>query len=251
MNIRPGTSFHQRTLLTIWVIFMCKGIFYCLLFPVWEGYDEYAHFGFIQFVATHQELPVPESVVSRELDRSLELVPLPWLLRRLPPPHLTHDAYWKLSQHERSVREHALQQIPVTWQNELGTNLLYEGKQGPVYYWLMSPLHKLLRSIALPGRVVFFRLVNIVLGSTIIPITFAAARMFFVDEPLAIRACVLIAAMPGLYIDSSRVGNQTLAMVLYGVLTFLCLETLDGKRQHLLLLGMTLGLLLLTKAYAL
>ena len=115
----------------------------------------------------------------------------------------------------------------------------------------MSPLHRLFRRVTLPSRVFLLRLVNVVLGSTIIPITFAAARTFFVDEALAIRACVLIAAMPELYIDSSRVGNQTLAMVLYGVLTFLCLETLDGKRQHLLLLGMTLGLLLLTKAYGL
>ncbi|PYS25341.1 MAG: hypothetical protein DMG11_23080 [Acidobacteria bacterium] len=43
-------------LAAIWVIFLCKGIFYSLLFPIWEGFDEYAHFAFIQYLAIHHHL---------------------------------------------------------------------------------------------------------------------------------------------------------------------------------------------------
>src|SRR5207245_710978 len=108
------------------------------------------------------------------------------------------------------------------------------------------------RSAVLTSRVFLLRLINVILASTILPITFATARTFFADESLAVRACVLIAAMPELYIDSARIGNQTLAMVLYSILTFLCLEMLlRENRKYLFPLGITLGLLLLTKAYAL
>src|SRR5689334_5269974 len=130
----------RAALLVIWVSFICKGLFYSVLFPIWEGYDEFAHFAFIEYSATHQQLPVRETRVSREVDRSLELVPLPWLLRRFPPPHVTHDAYWNLSIEERLSRQHALRAIPVSWQNESGETYLYEGQQGPLYYWIMSPL---------------------------------------------------------------------------------------------------------------
>jgi hypothetical protein len=245
------TSNARWIIVTIWAMFLCKGVFYCLLFPVWEGYDEYAHFGFIQFVANHKELPVPESVVSREVQESLALVPLPWLLRQWPAPATTHDEYWRLSPRERSRREERLRQIPVEWQTEAAESNLYEGKQGPLYYWLMSPIHILFRHSGLPSRVLLFRVLNVFLASAIIPLAFVAARLFFLNEALAVRTCLLIAAMPELYIDSARVGNQTLSMLLYGVLTFLCLKALDQKSESLLAIGVTLGLLLLTKAYAL
>jgi 4-amino-4-deoxy-L-arabinose transferase-like glycosyltransferase len=240
----------RRALIAIWVLFILKGIFYCVLFPIWEGYDEYAHFGFIQFVATHHELPVPDSVVSREVEASLELVPLPWLLREWLPPHVTHDAYWRLTSEERALRQQAMLELPVAAQTAPGQNALYEGKQGPLYYWLMAPLEWLLQGAPLATRVLLFRIANILLASALIPLTFASGRLVFRSEYAALCACVLLAAMPELLIDSSRVGNQTLAMVLYGVLTYLSLEALDGKPRFLLI-GAALGLILLSKAYAL
>ena len=239
-----------RFLAAIYLMFVCKGLFYSILFPIWEGYDEYAHFGFIQFAATHRELPVPETVVSNEINQSLELVPLPWLLRDWPTPHMTHDAYWRLSPEERMLRQKELRQLTPSSQAELGKSILYEGQQGPLYYWLMAPVHSALHSAWLPTRIFIFRAINIFLASLLIPITFKAAQLLFFDERLALCSCLLLVAMPELYIDSARVGNQTLAMVLYGALTLLCLVALDGKPRYLVI-GTTLGLLLLTKAYAL
>lgn len=114
----------------------------------------------------------------------------------------------------------------------------------------MAPAHSALKWAALPSRVFAFRLINVFLASLLIPVVFKAARIFFLDEHLAISSCLLLIAMPELYIDSARVGNQTLAMLLYGALTLLCLSALSGKPRYLLI-GTTLGLLLLTKAYTL
>jgi hypothetical protein len=56
---RPSSSSCSRLVLALWVIFLCKGTFYCLLFPVWEGYDEYAHHGFVEFFGATSRVAGP------------------------------------------------------------------------------------------------------------------------------------------------------------------------------------------------
>ena len=238
-------------LAAIWVIFLCKGIFYSLLFPIWEGFDEYAHFAFIQYLAIHHHLSVPDTRVSHEIDRSLELVPLPRALSHLPSPHVTHDTYWHLSSEERSSRQRDLLEIPKAWQAVHGDSYLYEGQQGPLYYWLMSPIYSVIQKMSLPSRVFIFRLLNVLLASSVLPIAFLAAKRVFSDDQMAIGVCALITAMPELYIDVSRVGNQVLAMVFFGLFTLQCLSVVGGGARCLILAGAVLGLLLLTKAYGL
>jgi hypothetical protein len=215
---------------------------------MWEGFDEYEHYAFIQFVETHHDLPVPESVVSKEIDQSLKLVPLPWLLREWPSPHVAHDKYWQLSLQERLTREQDLLRLDAS-SRAATDNLLYEGQQGPLYYGLMTPLDWLMQSASLPSRIFLLRVVNVLLASLIIPIAFACGRIFFRDEYAALATCALLAVMPQLFIDTSRVGNQTLATILYAALTLVCLAALDGKPKYLSI-GTVLGLLLLSKSYA-
>lgn len=240
----------RRLLVAIWILFLLKGLFYCVLFPMWEGFDEYAHFAFIQFVATHHELPSPATVDSQEVDRSLQLVPLPLLLRQSAGAGTSHDEYWQLPERERGLRTQAMLDLPVRSQTEPGTGVMYEAQQGPLYYWLMAPLHWAMRTQSLPVRVFLFRSINILMVSLIIPIAFVSGRMVFRDDYAALAVCALLAAMPELFIDASRVGNQTIATVFYGVLTLLSLQALDGRTRYWMM-GLTLGLLLLSKAYAL
>jgi 4-amino-4-deoxy-L-arabinose transferase-like glycosyltransferase len=144
-----------------------------------------------------------------------------------------------------------LLKIPAAAQYESGTTFLYEGKQGPLYYWLMAPLYSAIRNTTLPTRVFVFRLVNVLLAALIFPIAFFAAQKAFSSSRIALVVCALIAAMPELYIDVARVGNQVLAMLLYGVFTLLLLLIAEGKIHYLPVAGFVLGLLLLAKGYGL
>jgi hypothetical protein len=173
------------------------------------------------------------------------------MLHTWPLPYITHDDYWQLPTDERASREKELRSIPVSDISDERNSLLYESKQGPLYYILMTPLYRGIRHVALPTRVFVFRSINILIGSAIIPIAFMTARRVFGDPRLSIAVCAIIAAMPGIYIDSSRVGNQTLAMVEYGLLTWSCLMVIQGRPRYFLLAGSILGLLLVTKAYGL
>src|SRR5262245_28812776 len=97
-----------RVLLALWLAFLCKGAFYAVVFPIWEGFDEFAHFAFIQHIANYHELTVPDTRVSHEIDASLELAPLPWELIKILPSYTTHDAYWQLPPTERIRRQKEL-----------------------------------------------------------------------------------------------------------------------------------------------
>ena len=41
----------RRTLVFVWLCFLARGVFYCVSLPLWEGFDEYAHFARVQHVA--------------------------------------------------------------------------------------------------------------------------------------------------------------------------------------------------------
>src|SRR5260370_36622957 len=86
----------RRTLLLVglvWIVFLSKAVFYASVLPLWEGYDEFSHFDFVQYVAINRQLPTVQANGSREISESLRVAPLPWLQRRAPPGGLSHHAF--------------------------------------------------------------------------------------------------------------------------------------------------------------
>jgi len=72
----------HRIVVLIWFAFFLRGAFCASILPVWEGFDEYAHFAFIHHLKTFGTLPRKDELVSAEISRSLKLVPLPWSLNK-------------------------------------------------------------------------------------------------------------------------------------------------------------------------
>jgi hypothetical protein len=63
-----------------WALFLVRGTFYSAMLPMWEGWDEYAHFAWIQHWNDQGTLPRTTDSISREIDESMRLAPLPWEL---------------------------------------------------------------------------------------------------------------------------------------------------------------------------
>src|ERR1700733_13965678 len=86
----------------IWICFLIRAFFYCATIPLWEGFDEYAHFDYIRHLALVRSLPRRDTRISGEVATSLQLAPLPWTLQDYFTdfPHVTHDAYWRLPEGE-------------------------------------------------------------------------------------------------------------------------------------------------------
>lgn len=238
----------------IWACLAARLAFYAAMLPLWEGYDEWAHFAVIRTLAERGGFLVArQSAIPRDVEASLELAPVPWEMRHLPPPAVTQDVYWSLPREERAQREASFRTMPAAWSSQDGAGALtaYEALQPPLYYWMMAPVLRLLKGAGLPVQVMAIRWLSALLASLTIPLVYAIARAVFTDVRMALGCAALVAVMPGFALDVARVGNDCLAVVLFTVLTWLGLRAIrDGLTYSTAAcMGLALGLGLLTKAY--
>lgn len=191
--------------------------------------------------------------VSKEIDRSLELTPLPRGMTFLPKNSTKYDAYVHLTWQEQAQRAYALKTIPIEWANEqpVDGTPAYEASQPPLYYWMMAVVLYPLRQFPLLDRVWVARISSFALGSLCIPIGFLLARRIFRWEAVAISVVSFVALLPELSIDLARVSNESLAIPLFTALvlaTSIWIEQ-PSSFTKAAYVGFLLGCGLLTKAY--
>ena len=240
-------------LAVLWGCFLVRLLFYSSMLPLWEGYDEWAHFAVVRAVAFAGEvLPPRDGPVPRDVEASLQIAPVPWEMRYLPPPSVSTDVFWALPAPERAARQAAFRAMPRAWTRETASGGLgaYEALQPPLYYWLMAPLMRLAGGLTLAGQVLELRWIGSLIASLTVPLVFQLAWLVFADRGAALGSAAVVALMPGMALDLARVGNDCLAVVLFTALTVLAVEAVkqDAPRRDWLL-GVVLGLGLLTKAY--
>jgi 4-amino-4-deoxy-L-arabinose transferase-like glycosyltransferase len=241
------------TLPALWLCFLLRALFYCSIVPLWEGYDEYAHFAFIQYFATTGTLPdARHTNTSREVQESMRLAPMPWMQRDLRQ-NVTHDAWWRLPPAEREDRVRRLRDLPPQWATEPSQDFvpIYEAQQPPLYYALLAVPYRLFSATPLITRVWWLRLFTAVLASLVIPLGFLTAREILGDARAALAVTALIASMPELMLTVCRIGNDALAVVIGTLCLFLAFRSraAEHRTQSAALLGIGTGLALLTKAY--
>jgi hypothetical protein len=241
----------HRLLATLWTLFLIRGVFYASVLPLWEGFDEWAHYSVVQNLAIGgPALFSRDDSVSHEVQAALELAP--WQ-PGAPDAGAKHAVYWRLPEQERSDRERKLRSIPVEWAREpaIGGPSAYEGQQTPLYYWLCAPLYKLTAGLSLLTRVWILRFFGLLMASAVIPVGFLSARFVFQDDLRALGVAALIAAMPELMMLVSQIGNHSLAVMMGSLVLFALFRWKQEPRSlaRTVTLGAVLGVALLTKAY--
>jgi 4-amino-4-deoxy-L-arabinose transferase-like glycosyltransferase len=233
----------DRILLLAWSCFLLKGLFYCAFLPLWEGYDEYAHYDYVQHVASTGGVPGRDDLISLETAVSLRGSPLSRVaIANLPGRFVSFDEYWKLPPDQRpAVMESLRQGGPAGARARLTQ---YESQQPPLYYYLAAVPHGITSGLSIQQRVMWLRCLNLLLASLIIPVAWKTARNLL--DVVAARATVLLLVLiPAPVMTASRVSNEALALVLGSLLVWLA--TMERGRPARL--GLTLGTGLLTKAY--
>jgi hypothetical protein len=243
-------------LVSIWICFLFRGWFCASMFPVWEGYDEFAHFGVVRAMAAKGILLPPRNQLGpRDVEESLKLAPIPWGVHdwEVFRSALTEEAYWGLSPAERRQREARLRDMPPSWKTEDSVSGVsaYEAYQPPLYYWLMAPALYALKGCGMLAQVMWLRWIGVVIASLAVPLTFSIAVTVTQRETVALGCSAVIAVMPEFATNLARVGNEPLAILLFTLLIWLGLRILN-RAPHAgsaAALGTVLGLGLLTKAY--
>ena len=231
----------------LWMFFFVRGLFYVSFVPLWEGFDEWAHYAVVQNLATGGRVLISRSDrVSREVQASLELAPS-------VDATVKNDAWWQLPDIDRISREQKLRSIPAEWTREpaAGGATVYEAQQTPLYYWLLAPAYKLTAGFPFLTRVWLLRFLSLLVASTVIPLGFLVAQRVFGEDLPALGVVALIAAMPQLMMTVSHIGNDSMAVAMGSLSLFMLFQWKEEPRSmpRALALGTVLGLALLTKAY--
>jgi hypothetical protein len=243
-------------LVSLWICFLLRGCFYASMFPLWEGYDEFAHFGVIRAISAQGLiLPPRDQPGPRDVEESLKLAPVPWEVRgwNVFQQSLTDEQYWSLPPDERRARETRLRELPRAWARENSTAGIsaYEALQPPLYYWLMAAVLSILKGASLPAQVTILRWLAILIASFAVPLTFAICQEGFASEALALGCAAVIAVMPEFASNAARISNEPLSILLYSLLIWTGLRIVRTELtiRRAAVLGLVLGLGLLTKAY--
>jgi 4-amino-4-deoxy-L-arabinose transferase-like glycosyltransferase len=246
----------RLVLAAIWCAFLLRGVFYCVEQPLWEGFDEWAHFAVIQHVAEHGSLPSRADLISPAVQRSLSLAPLSQAAAGGIPDRMTHDSFWRLPPKQRIQFQEALLALSSSSRTPAPIEAIanqYEAQQLPLYYLLLTPLFLATRGLSLVAQVLCLRMASVLIASLIVPLVFAVCRNVLPDVRFALLVALLTASLPGLFIDTCRVANDGLAVVAASAVILYAIKAsrpAAGLRVWVIL-GLLMGAALLTKAYLL
>ncbi len=152
---------NSRLLLLIFGV--AQAVLYSSLLPLWEGFDEAWHYGYVQHLATGAGLPVlGKTPLSKEVWDSLLTVPVSHVVHSAWPELQTFDAYFRLTPQARTRERNALETLPREGATP-STHTNYEVQQAPLAYVILAIPGFLLRNVALPARILWLRIFNSVL----------------------------------------------------------------------------------------
>jgi hypothetical protein len=246
---------HRVILCILWCCFVIKGTFYASFLPLWEGYDEFSHFAFVEHLVTRGTLPDrAASGVPRDVSESLRLAPVPWVIKDWEPGWISHDGFWRLSSSETYRRERYLRSLTDTVSGFEERELkLYEGQQPPLAYVLLAAYYLPVRHHSLALRVWVLRLVCVLIASAAIPAGNVLARTVGLNPWEALVVVAAAAAAPELMMTTTHVSNEALALALgtASVAAWMrcCAEQRRAATSGAAVLGLLLACCLLTKAY--
>jgi hypothetical protein len=240
-------NFARRAILAFAIV---NAALFTALLPLWEGFDEAFHYGYVEDLWQSRKLPVlARTLVPYDVVASFPLAPVSNISRRAIPEGTAYDAWFALPAGERERRRLALEQLAPDPRPVLRGN--YEAHQPPLAYLLLAPVDWSLRKLPLTVRVLVLRLFCGV-GSAVLLFFGASAlcRLLEVPESFATAALFGIFCSEMLYATTAHVANDWLAV---GASVFLLVELVKlvraPGRRTALAAGAWLTAGLLAKSY--
>jgi hypothetical protein len=156
----PPRKMHaHRWLLGVTAYGLVNAALYSSLLPLWEGFDEAFHYGYVQELSTRRSLPaLGRSMLSDEIDASLRIAPLSFVVQRTIPEATTFSGFFALTAQDRAERRAHLFALAPALRLTASPRGNYEAHQAPLAYALLAIPDRLWSSQPLPVRVWRLRL---------------------------------------------------------------------------------------------
>ena len=229
-----------------------NGVLYSTLLPLWEGFDEPFHFGYVQQLANGQGFPDARNTrLSREVWQSILLAPASDPVKTNLPEVVTYSEYFSWPSDRRSGAQRSLRAIPRTYRWQPSNTGNYEAQHAPLAYMLLAVPERLLSGVPIPQRVWVLRIAAALAGTFLL-----YAGIFALCSELSVREaqrnvvlfCVMSSQMT--WATLAHVANDWLAVPLaVWALVFMIRTASSSTPANLVKASLILSAGLLTKAY--
>jgi predicted membrane protein DUF2142 len=230
-----------------------------LLLPPYEGFDETAHYSYISILSDRSEVPdFRRTPLDKTVEEDRQGLPRPY--NSIPPFEknggITYSEFFNGGDPlTRAAAARKLWQEPQTaaWYTPgPGTN--WQGQHPPLYYLLMLLPYRLARAWPPGLRLLFLRLFSVALACGSLVFWLKAVKFSQCPEVrrLLLLTGLVITFFPSLWYDLARLGNDSLAALLFAASFYFLLSTTVNQHNRLgdfVGLAVTLGLGLLTKLF--
>jgi hypothetical protein len=225
---------------------------YTGLLPLWDGFDEPFHYGYVQCLRIQRSLPVlGRTVLSGEIIQSLDLVPASYAALRNLRRGVDFNTYFALPKIQRTELRRKLEQIDPRTASAPSQSPNYEAHQAPLAYVLLAPFDALWARAPLTVRILRLRLVGALLSVLLLWLaTFRLAHSMGLPESIPVSVMFLVFSSQMLYGAICHIANDWLGVPLWTLLLCEAVSLyLQPKAATSIRLALCLGAGLLTKAY--
>jgi hypothetical protein len=225
-----------------------------LLLPPYEGFDETAHYSYISILSDWHVIPdFRHTPLDATVGNDLLGLPLPY---SEASDRITYSKFFNAGlplEREKVIRR--------LWQDPQGVasyvpgqGVNWQGQHPPLYYFVMIVPYRLARTWPPGMRLLFLRLFSVALACGSLVFWFKSVKLF--QSPSSRRFLLLaglaITFFPSLWYDLARLGNDSLAALLFSGSFYFLLSTYRNAQRQLsdfIGLSLTLGLGILTKLF--
>jgi len=223
----------------------CLGLAQIAFLPPWEGFDETAHWSYIQELSDAGHAP---RYGADSLSADLNAYSGPMAYGAAAPFDQTGRPTYRSY---RLAGAPPIQGGPTRYVGAGGLN--WQAQHPPLYYALMAPLYRAAHGLGWINHLLILRLASFALAFAGLTIGVLATVQY--ARPIGPWTGPIMAAWPFLFPqffpEFARLGNDSLCLLLAAVAWAALLRLLDGRGRWVsaLVLGVSLGLGLLTKAF--
>lgn len=237
----------QRMNLIVWAVVYLIGVAYLLLLPPWEGYDEIAHYSYIQQLGDTGELPGFETGrLSLDVEQYLARAPAPY---STTPPFddnggLTYRK-WFNAAHDLKLPHASPKQPRFFRPGERGN---WQAQHPWMYYVLLAPVLELTSGASWAAQLFALRLASWTLAFSGFALALAttglAVRSFYpvLQKRFQQLAIIWPLVLPGFFPEFARIGNDALVLLLLSMIWFMSIRLLIFAQSWSVYAG--IGLLL-------
>jgi len=242
------------------ILFVVQGIFYSGMYPLWDPADEAPHFAYIQHIVEEKVFPTFDDFMSNEIVSTFDKTPMPvhwleiWFCCDIKENFnfFNSTTYWNtfdLGEMQKNKELISSQTLESRTTSEPFI-AIYEAGQPPLGYLAQVPVYLLFYDQDILTRVFALRIFSILITAAAAVVAYKTISLLFDDRFIRLGSLMFIVFNPMFLSTASRVSNESVTILLFSIFLFLMVLYLKGKTNtlHVVLIGVVLGLGLLTKA---